>query len=72
MRNLADDMAVMRAMRDGAIPVTKTPTKDCPRCEFFNLCILKDRGGDDWKELAAAEYVRSDPYERYAIKSASA
>jgi hypothetical protein len=72
MRKIADEMAVMLAMRDGAIPVFKTPTKDCPRCEFFHMCTLHDRGGDDWKELAAAEYYRADPYERYTIKSASA
>ena len=72
MRNLADDLAVMQAMRDGIIPVTKNPTRDCPRCEFFNLCIMYDRGGNDWRELAALDYVRTDPYERYTIKSAAA
>lgn len=68
---ITDEVRIMNAMRDGSLPVTKTPTKDCPRCPFFIMCQLHERGGDDWKELASASYDQADPYERYLPKTAS-
>jgi len=62
MRRLADDVAVMNAMRDGTIPVTKTPTRDCPRCPFWDMCLLHERGGNAWKAMAQSNYTQQDPY----------
>lgn len=60
---IADEVAVMNAVRDGIIPVTKTPTKDCPRCPFFTPCILHERGKDSYKAILKADFRQIDPYE---------
>jgi hypothetical protein len=65
MKRIADEVAVMNAMRDGVIPVTKSTTKDCTFCTFFNMCTLHERGGDSWLEVADADFIRQNPYERY-------
>lgn len=70
MERLANEVAVMNAMRDGIIPVTKGSNKDCPRCEFWDICRLHERGGDTWDKLARQLYTKQDPYGRYR-KSAS-
>ncbi len=62
MRRLADEVAVMNALRDGTIPVTKTPTRDCPRCPYWDMCLLHERGGNAWKTLARNSYTLQDPY----------
>jgi hypothetical protein len=70
MERLSDEVAVMNAMRQGIIPVTKHTTWMCPRCDFFEMCVLHEKGNDNWKSLARANYATVDPYERYT-KSAS-
>lgn len=71
MDRMADEIAVMNAMRDGIIPVTKTPTKQCPRfCEFWNLCTLHERGSERAIEaLKRSNFTQSDPYDRYRKSS---
>jgi hypothetical protein len=67
---LADDVATMEYMRSGHLPVTKNRTWECPRCEFFTMCQLHQKGGEKWREIAKSSFIRVDPYERYT-KSAS-
>lgn len=71
MERLADEAAVMNALRDGTIPVTKSPRKECPNmCEFFNMCTLHERGGKAWVELGKSTFVVQDPYLRYRKSAA--
>jgi hypothetical protein len=72
MSRMADEMAVMNAVRDGTIPTTKTPTKMCPRtCQFWDLCGLHERGSARaMKALMSSSFITIDPYDRYR-KSAS-
>ncbi len=70
MDRLADEVGVMNAMRNGLIPVVKNTSWMCPRCDFFNICKLHERGNKNWESLAKATYDVIDPYERYT-KSAS-
>lgn len=52
----------MEAIRNGTLPITKNPTKDCKwDCPFFEMCELHESGGD-WKDFRDAGYARSDPY----------
>jgi hypothetical protein len=71
MMRLADEVAVMEAMRTGVIPVTKNTTRDCARfCDFFDMCTLHERGGSSWKTIMKSDFVQVDPYARYTVKSA--
>jgi hypothetical protein len=64
LERIADEVAVMNAVRDGTIPVTKTPTKDCPRCPFWLPCQLDERGNKrEVHSIMKADYVQVDPYE---------
>ena len=60
---IADEVAVMNAVRDGTIPLTKTPTKDCPRCPFWGPCVLHERGAESYKSVLRSNFIRVDPYE---------
>jgi hypothetical protein len=63
LERIADEVAVMNAVRDGTIPVTKTPTKDCPRCPFFTPCVLHERGRESYQTILRNNYIQADPYE---------
>lgn len=66
MLQLQDETRIAVGMMNGEIPVTKTPTKMCPRtCDFFDMCILHNRGGEAWKTLARSTFVKKDPFARY-------
>lgn len=57
--------AVMEAMRQGELPVFKTPDSSCSwQCPFFTMCELHQSGGDV-EEFAKTVYVRRDPHEVY-------
>jgi hypothetical protein len=71
MNRIADEVTVMNAIREGIIPITKTTTKDCPGCDYWEMCQVHERGGDNWKQIARSAYVRQDPYEDQFVKSAS-
>lgn len=63
LARIADEVAWMDAVRGGTLPVTKTPTKDCPRCPFDVPCQLHERGNPAWKEIMKAEFRQADPNE---------
>ena len=48
---IADEVAWMNAIRSGILPVTKTPTRDCPRCPFWGPCTLHEQGSDAYQTL---------------------
>jgi hypothetical protein len=65
MERLAKEVHNMQAMRSGEMEITKSTTKDCPWCPFFQMCIAHERGGDGWEELMRADFIQRNPYERY-------
>lgn len=73
MERMADEVAVMNAVRDNTIPTIKTPTKMCPRiCEYWTLCTLHERGNERAiRAMKKSSFVTIDPYDRYR-KSAGA
>jgi len=63
LERIADEVAVMNAVRKGQIPVTKTPTKDCPRCPFWIPCTLHERGNQHaFHEVMKNHFRQVDPY----------
>jgi Zierdtviridae exonuclease len=70
LERIADEVTVMNAMRDGTLPVFKTPGKDCPRCPFWTPCVLHEQGSDAYREILKQHFVQEDPYQDY--KSAAA
>jgi hypothetical protein len=71
---IADEVSVMNLVRNGDLPVIKSRTRDCPWCDFWDICLLSDRGDDRWKTIMNAAYSVFDPYtdirEGNPIKSA--
>ena len=62
LRKIQDEGVAMQAYRDGLLPLTKNPTKDCSwDCSFFGMCELQERGGD-WQTFKKAAYRQQDPY----------
>lgn len=57
--------AGMEAMRSGALPVYKTPTRDCNwDCPFFTMCEVHEAGGDV-AGFAKQVFRRRDAHEVY-------
>jgi hypothetical protein len=74
IRRIADESQHMAAIRNGTLPITKTPRAtghDACRygCEFFQMCELQEAGAD-WEQYKEHMYRVRDPYEGYEIKSA--
>ena len=58
---IQQDARFMAALRDGTVPIFKTTTKDCPFCDYFDMCLL-DESGNDADEYRRAMYRVEDPY----------
>lgn len=62
LRRIQSDMFTMQMSRDGTIPVSKNPTRDCGwDCKFYQMCELQERGGN-WEDFKRLTYVARDPY----------
>jgi hypothetical protein len=55
------DALQMELLRDGLLVPTKSATRECSWCEFYDMCELQERGGD-WQSLRDVAYVVQDPY----------
>lgn len=63
IRRISNEAAWMAAARRSPDRITKNPTKDCSRfCDFYTMCMLHERGGDDWKDYRDAMFRVRDPY----------
>lgn len=63
LSRIADEVLWMNAIRAGTLPVTKTPTRDCPRCPFWGPCTLHEQGSDSYLTLLRSNYIQEDPYQ---------
>jgi hypothetical protein len=62
LRRIQNEGVQMQLARDGVMPLTKNPTKDCSwDCSFFAMCELQERGGD-WKDYRRIAFKQMDPY----------
>lgn len=55
------DALHMELYRRGLMPPTKSVTKDCRWCPYYDMCELQERGGD-WRSLRDAAFRVEDPY----------
>jgi len=55
------DALQMEVYRDGLLPLTKTPDRDCSFCDYYDICELQERGGD-WETLRDMTFKAEDPY----------
>lgn len=65
IQRIGEEALHHNAVRSGALPIIKNPTKDCRwDCSFFDLCSIHESGGD----LAFAKktlYKKENPYSEY-------
>jgi hypothetical protein len=63
LRRIQNEAMQMQVLREGLLPITKTPTKDCTwDCDYVTMCKLQDAGGD-WKTHRQVAFVQVDPYQ---------
>jgi hypothetical protein len=68
---IQNEVAWMNAARRNPDRITKNPSDRCAySCTFFEMCELHEKGGDDWRDYAKAQFVVEDPYKDHR-KSAS-
>lgn len=56
-----NDALQMELLRDGLLLPSKSATRECSWCPFYDMCELQERGGD-WESLREVAYVVRDPY----------
>lgn len=62
LQRIQDEAIHMQAVREGLLPITKNPTRDCPwDCSFFQMCELQERGGN-WQQYKQIAFRVEDPY----------
>lgn len=54
----------IQKVRDGELPVYKSPSYRCPGCKFFGLCELHETGADH-QEYIKLSFKKRNPYEDY-------
>lgn len=62
LQRIQDEAVHMQAVREGLLPIVKSPNYMCQRdCDFFTMCELEERGGDisGYKRVA---FRQQDPY----------
>lgn len=63
IKRIGAEVVVMNQFREGALPLIKNPTHNCPfDCDFFDLCQLDEidpAGAEEFKKMA---FSTRDPY----------
>lgn len=54
----------VEGLRNGTLPVTKNPGRECGWCPFSRMCILHE-AGEDWESFRDTEFKVEDPYAVY-------
>jgi hypothetical protein len=62
LRRLTNEVQLMNAMRSGEQEIIKNTNWNCPRCPFFEMCQLHEKGGRAWKDFMRISYTIRDPY----------
>ena len=63
IRRIGEEAVVMDAIRKRELPLVKTSTRDCPWCDYFEYCLLDEKGaGADAEEYRRAMFRVEDPY----------
>lgn len=60
---ISEEARVMGMLRDGSLPILKTPQRDCNWCKFFDVCELDESGDSDAVDyFIETTLQKSDPY----------
>lgn len=61
LKRISEDMFNINLVRDRKVPLMKSPGDHCSWCQFKELCMLDEQGGevDDFKKLV---FNKQDPY----------
>jgi len=71
LRRIQNEGLRMEEARSRLDSLDKNPTQDCSwDCSFYDMCLLHEKGGEDWKDYRDAMYDVRDPYADHR-KSAS-
>lgn len=60
-RRVQDEAVWLEMVRNGELPIIKTPTHECERCQIFDLCQLHE-AGEDWEFYREEMFKIRDPY----------
>lgn len=72
IERIASEALWMNSIRGGKAPLYKTPTRDCSwDCSFYEMCLLHERGGDDWKDYKKAMFRVEDPYSAHRTRKSA-
>lgn len=61
IRRIGEESLHMQAIREGTLPILKTPQDNCNWCDYFELCELDESGGDT-AYFEEGAFKRHDPY----------
>ena len=67
INRIQDDLEAMSLVRNGVLPATKTPTRECSFCQFREICEM-DESGDDWSIMKERVFSTWNPYEAHEKK----
>lgn len=71
IERIQNEALFSEAYRNGSLPITKRPSKDCSWCPFRRMCELDEQGDQEAVEaFKEAMFHTESPYEVYRIKSA--
>jgi PD-(D/E)XK nuclease superfamily len=70
LRRLTSEVEIMDGMRSGELPIIKNTNWNCPRCPFFEMCQLHEKGGTSWKAFMRTAYTVRDPYQDHRKSAA--
>jgi hypothetical protein len=62
LQRIQDEVQHMNAVRSRALPVLKSPSRECSFCEFREPCEAEE-GGFDWQSYFDYGFHRKDPYQ---------
>jgi hypothetical protein len=71
LERIQQEAILMNRVRTGKQPIIKNTSYDCQYCPFFEMCMLEEKGGNQWKQYRDAMYERRDPYPASYRKSAA-
>lgn len=62
LQRIQDEAVHIQAVRDGILPITKSPSRmHCSWCDFRDMCQLQDRGGN-WQDYKRLMFRSEDKY----------
>lgn len=61
IHRIQNDLSHMGLVRDGVLPATKTPKKECSFCPFLEICEL-DEQGKSWDNMRETVFQTWNPY----------